>query len=127
MKIKSTKNETFRNYRSGLVILQVGVADADLQLEPCRVHVTACVGLVKWILATVLPPCSIIFRYGNIHFPRYILIYILYINLTVMEGYADILILLSAGLLVEVLQVAVVFITSENAVERGAWGLCIVI
>ena len=44
-----------------------------------------------------------------------------------MEGYADILILLSAGLLVEVLQVAVVFIASEDAVQRGAWGLCIVI
>ena len=44
-----------------------------------------------------------------------------------MEGYADILILLSAGLLVEVLKVAVVFITSKNAVERGALGLCRVI
>ena len=81
-------------------------------------------------------------RYGIIHFPRYNVSHQKYsstsplsgvlgrthlnvINLTVRESYADILILLSAGLLVEVLQV--VFITSEIAVERGAWGLCIVI
>ena len=83
-------------------------------------------------------------RYGIIHFPRYNVSHQKYsstsplsgvlgrthlnvINLTVRESYADILILLSAGLLVEVLQVAVVFIASEDAVQRGAWGLCIVI